>query len=203
MNMTYSNSQKRIMEAAKAIYVEKGYEGTSMNAIALKIGIRKPSLYAHFSSKEMLFKAIFTEIMQDHLRILNEMLEMLKGQSVKADLYHLIEKYTAYCSVSKDMDVWTRSYYFPPASLKEWLQNRTHSIEMIIRKKMVQLIKKGQQEGLIQEFHPVQVMNVFYHFMLGYVLSYTEYEFKTIESEIHFGFERIWKSIAVTEERED
>lgn len=200
--MTFSKSQKRILEAAKSIYVEKGYDGTSMNAIALEIGIRKPSLYAHFSSKETLFKAMLTEIMQEHLQTVNEMLDALEGKSVKADLYYMIEKYVAYCSASKDMDVWIRSYYFPPVRLKEWLLNRTHSIEMIMRRKMVQLIKKGQQEGVIQNHHPVQMMHVFYHFMLGYVLSYTEYGFETIESEILFGFERIWESIAVIEERE-
>lgn len=42
---------------ALQIFLEKGYSGASMSAVAKAAGIKKPSLYHHFSSKEQLFLA--------------------------------------------------------------------------------------------------------------------------------------------------
>lgn len=42
---------------ALGIFLEKGYAGTSLSAVAQAAGIRKPSLYHHFASKEELFLA--------------------------------------------------------------------------------------------------------------------------------------------------
>lgn len=41
-----------IIQAALNEFLKKGYEGTSMNAIALRAGISKGGLYHHFKSKE-------------------------------------------------------------------------------------------------------------------------------------------------------
>ena len=45
---------------ALGLFREKGFSGTSMNAVARAAGIRKPSLYHHFASKEELFIAALT-----------------------------------------------------------------------------------------------------------------------------------------------
>lgn len=43
--------------AAQALFLARGYERTSMEAIARAAGIAKPTLYAHFGGKEALFAA--------------------------------------------------------------------------------------------------------------------------------------------------
>lgn len=44
-----------IREAATALFMEKGYDGTSMDEIAGAAGISKQTIYTHFPSKEQLF----------------------------------------------------------------------------------------------------------------------------------------------------
>lgn len=44
-----------ILDAAVDVFIEKGYESTSMDAIAAKAGISKGGLYHHFLSKDMVF----------------------------------------------------------------------------------------------------------------------------------------------------
>lgn len=51
--------QRRILDAALSVFAAEGYSGTSMDAIAAKASVSKPTLYQYFGTKEQLF----TEIM--------------------------------------------------------------------------------------------------------------------------------------------
>ena len=57
------HTRARILEVANALFYENGYSGTSLTAIARKVGISAPALYWHFSSKEeMCFTAVHAEL---------------------------------------------------------------------------------------------------------------------------------------------
>lgn len=47
-----------IVEAATAVFLEKGYDGTSMDDVATKAAVSKPTVYKYFSDKEQLFAEI-------------------------------------------------------------------------------------------------------------------------------------------------
>lgn len=51
----------RIRRAARALFLEKGYEGTSMDAVAAAAPVSKRTLYHHFASKADLFAAVIAE----------------------------------------------------------------------------------------------------------------------------------------------
>lgn len=56
---TKSESRKQaIVETAKTIFCEQGYESTSMSEIASRVGGSKATLYNYFKSKEEIFKAV-------------------------------------------------------------------------------------------------------------------------------------------------
>ncbi|WP_457395457.1 TetR/AcrR family transcriptional regulator, partial [Roseateles sp. P5_E1] len=44
-----------ILEAAKSLFVEQGYNGVSMDSIAAQAGVSKLTVYSHFGDKETLF----------------------------------------------------------------------------------------------------------------------------------------------------
>ena len=46
----------RILAAAKPIFLSKGYEAASIDAIAGSAGISKKTIYARFATKEDLFE---------------------------------------------------------------------------------------------------------------------------------------------------
>src|SRR5579859_5012988 len=48
-------SKGAIREAAAALFLEKGYQGTSMDDVAAAAQISKQTIYTHFASKEELF----------------------------------------------------------------------------------------------------------------------------------------------------
>ncbi len=51
-------TEERILDAAEACFARKGYAGTTLRDVADAVGIRIPSLYNHFSSKENLYRAV-------------------------------------------------------------------------------------------------------------------------------------------------
>lgn len=55
--------ESRILEAAKKVFAEKGFESTRMGDVAAEVGISRTSLHYYFRTKEMLFDAIFARLM--------------------------------------------------------------------------------------------------------------------------------------------
>ena len=49
---------REIMQAATALFVAQGYDGTSMDDIAAKAGVSKQTIYKHFADKDRLFSEI-------------------------------------------------------------------------------------------------------------------------------------------------
>lgn len=51
-------TKERILEAALTLFAENGYDGTSVEQIATEVGIKAPSLYKHYKSKEDILNAL-------------------------------------------------------------------------------------------------------------------------------------------------
>lgn len=56
-----------ILEAAVALFKELGYERSSMNELAKRLGGSKATLYGYFASKEELFRAVVQTVAVSHL----------------------------------------------------------------------------------------------------------------------------------------
>ena len=59
--MKQEDTKKRITEKALELFSTRGYDSVSVGEIAVAVGIRAPSLYNHFPSKQAIFDAIVRE----------------------------------------------------------------------------------------------------------------------------------------------
>src|SRR5437868_5200776 len=82
-----------VLDAALDLFLEHGYDGTSMQAVADRAGVTKPVVYACFPGKDELFRALLA---REEARILAE----IQGAFENADLADpettLIDGYTGF-----------------------------------------------------------------------------------------------------------
>ena len=57
----YDEHRRRILDAATALFAERGYETASMRDLASAIGVSPPAIYHYFASKEALMDALIDD----------------------------------------------------------------------------------------------------------------------------------------------
>lgn len=71
-----TNTRRLIQDAALDLFVERGYERTSLREISDKLGLTKAALYYHFPTKE----AILVSLFEDLSRPLDELIAWARSQ---------------------------------------------------------------------------------------------------------------------------
>jgi AcrR family transcriptional regulator len=56
--MTGPQRRQQLVEVGRALFAEKGFEGTSVEEIAATAGVSKPVIYEHFGGKEGLYAVV-------------------------------------------------------------------------------------------------------------------------------------------------
>lgn len=80
-------TKQRIIYSALTLVAEKGYDAVSVNEIAEAVGIKAPSLYKHFPSKQDIFHGILAEMKERYEQQTAQM--QLNGLDAHADLGRL------------------------------------------------------------------------------------------------------------------
>lgn len=73
-----------LLDAALALFVEKGFAATRVEEVAARAGVSKGTLFLYFPSKEELFKAVVRETIAGRFGEWNDELDAFQGDS--ADL---------------------------------------------------------------------------------------------------------------------
>jgi len=60
-----TESHKRVIEAMKSEFIEKGFEGASIRSIGAKAGMTSAGLYRHFKDKEAMFSSIVDPVIAE------------------------------------------------------------------------------------------------------------------------------------------
>jgi AcrR family transcriptional regulator len=161
MKDKYTDVQLRIIDAARKLFTEKGYEKATIREIASEAKVNAAMINYHFRSKEDLFYIIFEEVHSTHkekvLSLLDSDLPFFKlireWVYLYFDLYlnHPDYHFILNSKLSKDTQ-------------KRFINKPEHKSSPLI-KKLSKLLKKEEAKGTI---HPVSV-DYFYLFFLSLV----------------------------------
>ena len=64
--MKKGNTKQEILLAALDLFSVKGYEGTSISEIAQKVGIKKATMYSHFTSKQEILDELVKTVFEEY-----------------------------------------------------------------------------------------------------------------------------------------
>jgi AcrR family transcriptional regulator len=94
----------QVLDAALELFLDRGYDGTSMQALADQAGVTKPVVYACYPSKDALFRALLA---REENRILTEIQTAFEGAELSDPESTLIEGYTGFLrAVASSPDVY-------------------------------------------------------------------------------------------------
>jgi AcrR family transcriptional regulator len=83
----------QILDAALELFLEHGYDGTSMQDVASASGVTKPVIYAAFASKDALFRALLE---REEERILADISAGFEGINLEDPEKTLVDGFTAF-----------------------------------------------------------------------------------------------------------
>ncbi len=79
--MTGSERREQLLEVGCTLFAQRGYDGTSVEEIALRAGVSKPVVYEHFGGKEGLYAVVVDREVQ---RLLADFNGALSGDAPRA-----------------------------------------------------------------------------------------------------------------------
>ena len=59
------SKRQHILDTARALFAEKGYQGTSIDLVVKEAGVSKPTVYNNFKTKQALLLALMEELSQE------------------------------------------------------------------------------------------------------------------------------------------
>lgn len=110
-------SAERIKNAALLRFAAQGYDATSLAEIAGDVGIKTPSIYAHFHSKQALFRQLAEYAFHSELEELTTCLQ--RPEPVRSALRDYLHGTVERFDTAPSLRFWLRSMYLPPRTMME------------------------------------------------------------------------------------
>ena len=83
--------EQEVLDVATEYFLQHGYRGASINAMARSSGISKESIYRYFSSKQQLFEAVIGRELIEYRRSLHRLDATLRSMELRAALITVSE----------------------------------------------------------------------------------------------------------------
>jgi AcrR family transcriptional regulator len=147
-----TETEGRILEAAKREFIQNGLKGTSMQQIADAAGIHKSLLHYYFRSKEKLFAAVFSAAFNQFLPKLFEI--ATSDATIFVKIERIVDKY---------IDLLMENPFLPVFILHEINRNPDRMYELMKQSGIdLGLVREGliseRDRELIRPVNPVHLM---------------------------------------------
>ena len=146
METQYSNTELKIRDAAKSLFLKKGYSATTTRDIAQESKINLALLNYYFTSKRRLFEIIMFETLYDFL---NKMVEVYNDE--ETTIREKIE-----LASSKYIDMIIAEPLLPTFILNELKNNPTNFLKMptakvIMKSQLISQYNDGVKKGIYKK----------------------------------------------------
>ena len=115
-----TNTEQHILEIARKVFMQNGYDGTTMQMIADEARINKSLLHYYYRSKEKLFKQIFEKVFSTFIPHLGVI--FMSDMSLEDKIHAFANRY---------IDVFIENPLIPIFVMQEISKNPDHLTELI------------------------------------------------------------------------
>ncbi len=157
-------TRQAILDAAQALFIQYGYNGTSMRRIARRAGIALSGIYNHFASKEDIFRALLQEHMP-YPRFIAALEEIpaTSGPQMLAEAFNRVQ------AIAREyMD-------FFPLALTDMREFQGRTIRELVRKVIPQymrfLVRAQAAGGLREDVDPPILMRLLVSLTIGFLVT--------------------------------
>lgn len=187
-NKPSANTEQIIIEAARRVFIKKGYAGARMQEIADESGINKALLHYYFRSKEKLFAIIFKE---SFLKLLPQLIDIFKQEeSIREKIKKFVASYIGTLLQHPYIPVFVLSeiHRDPQHFFENYIHPEIKTGMMHIRQSFADAVQKG-------EIRPVDPRQIMMHMlslcafpfvakpMFQHVLSLSEQDYEKLLQE--------------------
>jgi AcrR family transcriptional regulator len=134
--------RKRILDEAIHLFAEKGFLGTSVDAIAERLGITKPFVYSYFNNKGDLLEAIAAAAGDITLEAIDGALQRPGTWSEK-----LVEFVRQLCQATVAHQSLIQIYFVERRNLSPAGRTRMKNANKLIKRRLEQLLRGGVATG--------------------------------------------------------
>ena len=145
-------TREKILKVATKLFAKYGFAGTSMDEIAERVGIRKASLYHHFSSKQEIYEELIK-------RVFAEIIKIFQVSFSSGDILKDAENF-----ISKIMNFILQNEDYVKILLRELLDEnlpvKQFALEYVpkILSFGLEILERGRKEGIFKEnVDPIQL----------------------------------------------
>ncbi|WP_424766565.1 TetR/AcrR family transcriptional regulator [Paenibacillus sp. sgz302251] len=199
---TNSSTAQRIKQAALTMFTESGYEGASLSEIAKAVGIKTPSIYAHYKSKEQLFLQLIHEVIDEERQQYAALLEELEREPVKEQIYRVFDFFTDLSHLTTGQAFLKRTILVPPRHLREQLRQDFLRHENGLTEGLAAVLTRGIEGGLFPGKDKERMIAVFYVCVDGLLVENQLYEEKLYDERKQMIWLALWQLLTMTP-RED
>ncbi|MCC2501867.1 TetR/AcrR family transcriptional regulator [Bacillus paranthracis] len=182
-------TSQNIVEASFKLMAEHGIEKMSLSMIAKEVGISKPAIYYHFSSKEALVDFLFEEIFSGyHFVSYFDKEQYTKenfAEKLIADGLHMLSEYEGQEGILRVINE-----FIVTAARNEKYQKRLFEIQEEFLNGFHELLKKGAGLGVVSQdateenAHTLALVidNMSNYILMGFQLKYKEIWIRNVKN---------------------
>lgn len=184
------NGNKQLIKTvALDLFGQKGYEDTSLAEIAREVGIKKPSIYNHFRSKDDLFVEVLKDLIISEVKAYRMAQEEMNHLEPVENVRNLFDLFCQRLMTTKESLLWKRVTFFPPEPFKDLIQEHFVYFEEVTSSILVDIYEEGIKQKRFHEITVDEFVSSFLCLVDGVFLEHHYYTQEIFQQRI----ESAWK----------
>ncbi|WP_342431727.1 TetR/AcrR family transcriptional regulator [Neobacillus sp. FSL H8-0543] len=140
-------SAAKIRDVALKHFAHFGYEGASLSKIAEEVGIKKPSIYAHYKGKDDLFLSVVGHVLYIERRRILTYFQTSESLPLKTKLHGIFEWLEQGFNESSTTKLFLRISFFPPPALFDEVTKIVNPFLDGLKRNLIKLLNQAKIKG--------------------------------------------------------